>query len=295
MASTAPASRPANPTSPAYSDDIEFVTAYLAVRALSNSSRVYAYALWIALGVFLLFWSLCHHLHLRGGYLGALWSKWALRRRTWRKKHTLALAKANGQPHQQPYSFPANAQIFTVILIFLVALALSFVGPDNLAPGSYFWTLSQYPYATTSGFAKREYTIDQFMQFAPQYTIPKAWWTMGDRTGLIAFALFPLCVLFAMKSPPFAILSLSFTVQVFCDKLMLLHKATAWLIYLLTVLHVAFWSVQLLMDHRDGKVAYTLAWQYEKFLFAWTVRKFVIPTHPQLRTLTVIYGRRSVA
>ena len=76
---------------------------------------------------------------------------------------------------------------------------------------------------------------------------------------------------------------------------MLLHKATAWLIYLLTVLHVAFWSVQLLMDHRDGKVAYTLAWQYEKFLFAWTVRKFVIPTHPQLRTLTVIYGRRSVA
>ncbi|KAI1795794.1 hypothetical protein LXA43DRAFT_1163671 [Ganoderma leucocontextum] len=269
MASTTLSSRPANPTSPSYSDDLEFVTAYLTVRALSDASRVYAYVLWIALGAFLFFWSVCHHLHIRGGYLGALWSKWALRRRTWRKKHTLALAKANGQPHRQPYSFPANAQIFTVVLIFIVALAVSFLGPDNLAPGSYFWTLSKYPYATTSGFAKREYTMDQFMQFQPQYTIPKAWWTMGDRTGLIAFALLPLCVLFAMKSPPFAILSLSFTVQVFCDKLMLLHKATAWLIYLLTVLHVAFWSVQLTMDHRNGQVAYTFAWQYEKFLFAW--------------------------
>ncbi|TBU35891.1 hypothetical protein BD311DRAFT_708390 [Dichomitus squalens] len=268
MASTA-SSRPANPTSPSYSDDLEFVTAYLTVHALSDASHVYAYLLWIALGTLLLFWSTFHHLHLRGGYLGALWSKWALRRRTWRKKHSLAVAKAKGQPHRQPYSFPSNAQIFTVCLVAICTLVVSFVGPDNLAPGSYLWTLSKYPYATTSGFAKREYTMDQFMQFQPQYTIPKAWWTMGDRTGMIAFALFPLCVLFALKSPPFAILSMSLTVQVFCDKLMLLHKWTALLIYLLTVLHVAFWSVQLFIDHRNGKIAYFYAWQYEKFLFAW--------------------------
>ena len=72
---------------------------------------------------------------------------------------------------------------------------------------------------------------------------------------------------------------MSLTVQVFCDKLMLLHKWTAVLTYLLTVLHVAFWSVQLLIDHRNGKVAYAYAWQYEKFLFAWIVSLLYILYH----------------
>ena len=86
---------------------------------------------------------------------------------------------------------------------------------------------------------------------------------------------------------------MSLTVQVFCDKLMLLHKWTAVLTYLLTVLHVAFWSVQLLIDHRNGKVAYAYAWQYEKFLFAW-----IVSVSPICRTfilLTVSDIRHSVA
>ncbi|OJT15719.1 hypothetical protein TRAPUB_4617 [Trametes pubescens] len=269
-ASATASSRPAYPASPAYTNDLEFVTAYLTVHVLSDASRIYSYIFWVALVGVLLGFSILHHLHLRGTYFGALWSKWAIRRRTWRKKHSLAVAKANGQPHRQPFSLPANAQIFTLGVIVVATLLVTFLGPDYLAPGSTLWTLQDYPSATTS-LAKR-YEMSDYYKYMPQYTIPKAWWTTGNRTGLIAFTLFPLCILFALKSPPFAIFSLPFLVQLYCDKLLWLHKWTARLIFLLTLLHVAFWSVQLCIERRasTGKMAYTYAWGYEKFLFAWT-------------------------
>ncbi|KAI0748209.1 ferric reductase like transmembrane component-domain-containing protein [Daedaleopsis nitida] len=268
MASTnLSASLAAYPSTPSYANDLEFVTAYLTVHMLSDASRVYSYLLWIAIGAVLIICSLLHHFNVRGGYLGAFWSKWAIRRRTWRKKHSLAVAKARGEPHRQPYSLPPNAQIFTFVCITIASLLVAFLGPDYLAPGSTIWTLQNYPSATLakrSGYNNADYFIYQ-----PQYTISKAWWTTGNRTGLIAFALFPLCILFALKSPPFAIFSLSFLTQLYCDKLLWLHKWTARLIYFFTLLHVAFWSVELFRDRRKGQVAYALAWQYEKFLYAW--------------------------
>lgn len=271
MATTTTA-RNAYPSTPSYSDDLEFITAYLTVHMLSDASRVYSYILWIALGVVLIACSILHHLHVRGGYLGAVWSKWSLRRRTWRKKHSLAVAKAKGQPHKQPFSLPSNAQICTFVLIAISSLVLAFVGPDYIAPGASLWSLQDYPYANTATIAKRDYDTSLFTQYQPQYTIPKAWWTSGNRTGLIAFTLFPLCILFALKAPPFAIFSIPFLIQFYCDKLLWLHKWTARLIYLLTLLHVGFWSVELCLERRNGQIAYTFAWQYEKFLFAWTVR-----------------------
>ncbi|KAI8998563.1 hypothetical protein BD414DRAFT_575075 [Trametes punicea] len=272
MASANPTStsRPAYPSTPSYSNDLEFITAYLTIHVLSDASRVYSYIFWIAFVAVLLCFSLFHHLHLRGGYLGALWTKWAVRRRTWRKKHSLAVAKAKGQPHRQPFSFPSNVQIFTLVIITVAALLVSFLGPDYLAPGSTLWTLQDFPSANHA-LAKRAYDTSLFAQYQPQYTIPKAWWTSGNRTGLVAFALFPLCVLCALKSPPFAILSLPCLVQLYFDKLLFLHKWIARLIYLLTLFHVAFWSVQLSIERREstGKIAYIYAWQYEKFQFAW--------------------------
>ncbi|RPD66223.1 hypothetical protein L226DRAFT_566683 [Lentinus tigrinus ALCF2SS1-7] len=270
MASTNSTSRPAYPAAPSFQNDLEFLYAYLAVHVLSDPSRVYSYILWIAIGAVLLFLSLLHHLHISGGYLGALWNKWALRRRTWRKKHSLAVAKARGEPHRQPYSLPANAQIFTLSIIVIASLLCSFLGPDYFAPKASLWTLNDYPWATTSPSLSKRYELADYYQYMPQYTIPKAWWTSGNRTGLIAFALFPLCILFALKSPPFAIFSISCLVQFYCDKLLWLHKWSARLIFFLTVLHVAFWSVQLLIESRNGKVAYFYAWSYQKFIFAWT-------------------------
>ena len=156
--------------------------------------------------------------------MGALWSTWALRRRTWRKKHTLAVAKAKGKPHKQPYSLPSNAQIFTLTALLIGALLLTFFGPDYFAPGSTLWTLQKFPSATTNLSKRRDYDMSAFLQYQPQYTIPKAWWTSGDRTGLIAFALYPLVVVLALKAHPFAILSSPLFLQLFFDKLALVHR-----------------------------------------------------------------------
>ncbi|KAI0818756.1 hypothetical protein BC629DRAFT_1579267 [Irpex lacteus] len=191
-----------------YADDLQWLTAYLAQHMLSHSSWVYAWIL------------------SRGGYLGALWSKWALRRRTWRKKRGLAAAQRKGQPHRQPQALPSNAQILTITVLFLSALALSFAGPDNLAPGAQLWNLSKYP--------------------SPQFTINKAWWTSGDRTGLISFALFPLV-------------------------LALLHRWCGFLSWILATLHTVFWATQLALDHRarTGVIGFDYAWKFQRFQYAW--------------------------
>ena len=87
------------PAIPNYSSDLEWVTAYLVQRMLSHASWAYAYLLWIIIGLVFTIYTLLRWLGPRGSYLEGLWSRWALRRRTWRKKHALALAIRQGQPH----------------------------------------------------------------------------------------------------------------------------------------------------------------------------------------------------
>ncbi|TRM56221.1 hypothetical protein BD626DRAFT_551656 [Schizophyllum amplum] len=220
------------------------MTAYLTIHMLSANSRVYMYLLWAAFAAVLL---ICTALHLspaRRSSIAARWTKWAIRRRTWRGKHIANLAARKGA-RITPHSLPANGQILALL---------------------------SHPTAPLFSFQRRAiYDVSWYTQYQPTYTIPKAWWTAGGRTGLIAFALFPLCVLFALKAPPFALLALPFTVQMHFDKLSWLHRWTAYLIYLLTVLHVALWSVQLATEKREytGKVAYTYAFGYQKFIYGW--------------------------
>ncbi|TFK55046.1 hypothetical protein OE88DRAFT_1717113 [Heliocybe sulcata] len=254
-----------NPTTPVYSDDVEWITAYLTIHMLSTPSRRYAYLLWIVVVFFFLLFAVLHWTGSRGGSIGAYWYKWALRRRTWRKKGKIAAASKKGL-RAQPMPMSSNAQILCLTVIVLGSLALCFAGPDYIAPGSKVW---QFTRSTT--ISKRAYDVSMFTRYQPQYTIPKAWWTSGDRTGLIAFALFPLCILFALKAPPFAIFAIPFMVQLHFDKLSWLHRWVGRLIWFITTLHVAFWSVQLASDKRTGtaKIAYTYAWQYEKFIYAW--------------------------
>lgn len=275
LVSSTPTSNLTLPAIPDYSDDLEWVTAYLVQHMLSEPSWVYAWILWIAVGVTLLSLTLMHWAGFRGGYLGAVWSKWALRRRTWRKKHSLAMAAKAGQPHRQPMSLPSNAQILAVCALFAGAFALSFAGPDYIAPSSHLWNYHNYPVAAVQ--KRASYDVSQYTFLQPQFTIPKAWWTSGGRTGLIAFALFPLTVLFALKSPPFAIFSSPYFTHLCFDKLAFLHRWCAVLVWLLTTLHTAFWSVQLASDRRPstGKIGYSYAWQYEKFIFAWIVRSLL--------------------
>ncbi|CAL1704471.1 unnamed protein product [Somion occarium] len=255
-----------NPPTPILLNDLQWLTAYLTVHSLSDASKVYSYILWIAIGVILLVYSIVHRLGLKGGYIGALWSKWALRRRTWRKKHALAMAVKKREPHKQPKSLPSNAQILSLTALVVGSLALAYIGPDYLAPGTQIWNVGKAP------SAKRATTYDPalFLPFQAKYTIPKAWWSTAARTGQIAFALFPLCILLALKTPPFAVFSISFLTDIHFDKLSFLHRWCGMLIWFITTLHVISWSVQLSQDQRKGRVLYTYAWQYQKFIFGWT-------------------------
>lgn len=242
------------PVIPDDSSSLQWITLYLKQRMLSRSSWVYAWGFWIVMASVFFSYAFLRWAGLRGGYLGALWSKWALRRRTWRKKHSLAAAQRSGQSHRQPMSLPSNAQILVVVFLFVSTFILTFAGPDYIAPGGFI--------------------------IQPQFTIGKSWWTSGGRAGMMAFALFPLVVLLALKASPFALLSLPYFVHLSFDKLAFLHRWCAFLVWLLTTLHVVLWSIQLGIDRRPstGKIAYEYIWQYEKFIFAWIVSAFPIDT-----------------
>lgn len=262
----------ANPTTPAYSDDADWITAYFSVHTMSEPSWRYGYILWIVIVCIFFIFALLHWTGSRGGFLGATWCKWSIRRRTWRKQHSLAMAKTKGQPHKQPSSLPSNAQILCLFTLFLAAVALSVAGPDYIAPSNKLWEFQRRSSAFPS-LVSRAITYNP-SAFQPQYTIRKAWWTSGGRTGLISFSILPLCTLFALKAPPFAIFALPFMIQLQFDKLAFLHRWSGRLIWLLTTAHVILWTVQLVRDQREstGKIAFFYAWQETRFIYGWIVR-----------------------
>ncbi|KAF8522267.1 hypothetical protein BU17DRAFT_45155 [Hysterangium stoloniferum] len=273
--STSSVSNP-NPSTPALLDDHEWITAYLTIHQLSAPSYRYMYILWLAVVLVFLIFAVLHWTGRRGGVLGGLWNKWSLRRRTWRKQHSLAEAKRKNRPHKQPTSLPSNAQLLSLVVLCVAALLLSFLGPDYIAPGTHVWDLTHNDAArglAARAAATRPTPIPMTaLNSQPQYTIPKAWWTAGGRTGTIAFALFPLCVLFALKAPPFAVFALPFLIQIYNDKLAFLHRWTGRLIWFITFLHVALWGVQLSRDKRgkdNPASVWSFAFEYDKFVYGW--------------------------
>ncbi|KAF8447432.1 hypothetical protein L210DRAFT_3391034 [Boletus edulis BED1] len=248
---------------PLYSDSLEWITAYITVHSLSVPSRRYSFLLWLAVVVIFLAIAVLHWTGSRGGFLGAIWSKWCLRRRTWRKKHALDLAH---QFHRQPTSLPSNAQLLSLTVLALASLALAFVGPDYLDPSLKVWQIQ-----ARAASPSQLYDTSTYESYMPQYTISKSLWSSSARVGQIAFALFPLCVLFALKAPPFAIFAIPFMIQLYFDKLAWLHKWAGRLIWLLVSIHVALWSIQLAKDVNPstGRVAYSYAWSYTPFIYGW--------------------------
>ncbi|EIN07321.1 hypothetical protein PUNSTDRAFT_121472 [Punctularia strigosozonata HHB-11173 SS5] len=263
-----------NPTTPAFVNGLQWITAYLAIHMLSVPSRRYSYLLWIAIVFGFLIFAIAHWTGSRGGVLGAYWSKWAIRRRTVGKWRTV---KKKGQTlRKQPMLLPSNAQLLCLTALFAAAFLLSFVGPDYIKPNTPTWNWTKR--SVELGKRKLKYDPNDYVGFAPQYTIAKAWWTVGGRTGMIAFAFLPLCILFAIKAPPFALFAVPFMIQIHFDKLAWLHRWCGRLIWFLSALHVATWSVQLWNDHKTSpfadskdtnKRAYFYAWQFERFIYAW--------------------------
>ena len=256
-----------NPTPLPTTDDDQWITTYLTIHQLSTPSYRYAYILWLAVTFVFLLFVVSHWSGGRGRAIGGLWSKWSLRRRTWRKQHSLAEARRQGKPHKQPFSLPSNAQLLSLASLYIVTLLLCVLGPDYIAPGTHVWDL-------THSAAPVDPSTTSSTNSQPNFTISKAWWTAGGRTGTMAFALFPLCVLFALKSPPFALLALPFLIQVYNDKLAFLHRWTGRLIWFVTTLHITLWGVQLSRDKRstdDTSSVWFFAFDHDKFVFGWLV------------------------
>ncbi|KAG8940828.1 hypothetical protein FRC04_005009 [Tulasnella sp. 424] len=269
-----------NPTTPAFLDDYDWINSYLTIHKMSVITYRYAYLLWIIIAFGAIVFSVLHLTGERGGAFGARWAKWAVRRRTWRKKSTLAAIRKSNQPHKQPFSLPSNAQILSLVFLFVVPAILCTVGPDYIAPGTKLWDF-------THNLTKRHLPAESFQwdldllykrgapiastptTRQPDFTIQKEWWTAGGRTGIIAFSLFPLVILFSLKAPPFAIFAIPFTIQIHFDKLARLHRWTGRLIWFITTIHVVTWGIQLFIDERHGHkgIAWKFVWVYNKFIF----------------------------
>jgi hypothetical protein len=292
-ATTTTSSHVPNPSTPAFINDYEWVNSYLIIHTMSTPSYRYSFLLWIFLVLVVLVFAVLHWTGSRGGFLGAAWAKWALRRRTWRKKHAFAQAKREGKPFQQPFSFPSNAQILSLVLLFVVPLVLCVVGPDYIAPYTNIWDLTHN--VTARGLNDHYIQLDLQSRAviastattrSPEYTVPKAWWTAGGRTGIMAFALFPLVILFALKAPPFAVFAIPFLIQIHFDKLARLHRWTGRLIWFITTVHVFTWGVQLGRDKRGtgnrlypNAPAWQFVWQYPLFIEGVIVSLILFPFH----------------
>ena len=280
-----------NPTTPAFTNDYLWILSYFTIHKLSTVSYRYSFLLWLVIVVFVLLFAILHWTGSRGGFIGAAWAKWAMRRRTWRKKHALEQLRKRGRRHQQPFALPSNAQLLSLFFLFVIPLILCVWGPDYIAPGTKLWDL-------THNLTRREIEprsrFEQFDLFRrapqvastattrqPDYTIPKAWWTAGGRTGTIAFALFPLVILFSLKAPPFALFAIPFLIQIHFDKLARLHRWLGRLIWLVTTAHVITWGTQLYNDRRGSsgrdnadKSAWYFVWLYPLFIEGVVVRSW---------------------
>ncbi|KAI6045785.1 ferric reductase like transmembrane component-domain-containing protein [Pisolithus marmoratus] len=257
---------PANPTTPPYTDDLEWTTAYLTIHSLSVPSRRYSFLLWIIVVFIFLAFAILHWTGARGGVLGARWSKWTLPRRTW-KKHAGFRTRRAAPKSQKAVFLPSNAQLLSLFGMTLVSLALALVGPDYISPTLKVWQFAERDISQSHTL----YDASTFDPYIPQYTISKSLWSSSARFGQIAFALFPLCILFALKAPPFALFAIPFMIQLFFDKLVWLHRWSGRLIWFMTSVHVVLWSIQLVRDHDPitGRSAYLQAFTYQPFISGW--------------------------
>jgi hypothetical protein len=237
---------------------------------MSKTSYRVGFALWIIIASFFIIGTVVHLAGTSKPSWFAHWTKWALRRRTWRKNRGKKEAEKTGKPHRQPTPLPSNSQLLSLVFLFILSMILCFVGPDYIRPHG---PAPPPPPFLANAYQKRAVNETEIHQYVAYYTIGKAWWTVAGRTGNIAFALFPLCILFALKAAPFALFALPYTTQFSFDKLSTLHRWVGRLIYFITCIHVLAWSIQLATTKNPvtGRTTYIYAWLYPPFVWGWAV------------------------
>lgn len=203
--------------------------------------------------------------------MGAFWNRMMIRRIVLRKKRDQKSSTTSGRK-KRPLILPSNAQVLSIALVGALSALLCVIGADYIAADTGTWDLG-------TSFSKRLVARRATTYATPLYNIDKEWWTSGARFGLIAFALFPLVVVLALKQPPAAVLSIRQFTHLYADKLQLLHRWVGRFIWFLTAIHVALWSVRLFKDQRsptDTRSVWVVIWIYDKF--QWAVVGFVAMT-----------------
>lgn len=245
-----------NPTG-VYASTSDYAWAYLNAHAMrcgvskwsfssadpsSYPSYRYQYMLWFILALIALLYTVIHHARVSSGSFGAMYSRWSVRRRT------LGSQKGGSQASRV---LPSNGLIIMMATVIIAVLALCVVGPDYISPSTFVLN-----YGSTK---KRALT-------SPVFTINKSFWSSGSRFGDMAFALLPLVVLLALKSPPVALLANRVVAQIYADKMAIFHRASAWLVWFITTIHVVLWTIQLFQDSYNGSSTWIALWTNYRFI-----------------------------
>lgn len=226
--------------------------------------------------------------------VGAAWRKVAIRRITFGK---LKSSRAPGSERKKRWSSPTLAG-FVLFTCFLAAASLvSVLGPDHLAPTSCLFGSGRCEYASVTNAGPPRSTLaararvvpagyapfNDPLLAAPNFAIQANWWTAGNRLGLIAYALLPLCVMLALKQWPFNLLATPWLTDYHFDQVrrhlrcppccadvsqtVVLHRWSGRIVWVLTSAHVATWTYQLAGLDRDpfGRPVLVPMWDYWRF------------------------------
>jgi hypothetical protein len=172
---------------------------------LTAPSYRYAYLLWFSVALFVLVFGIVDLVTGSGmshGVLSARWHKWSIQRPSLSSlfgRGTSALHRAN--PNVPPKSrkpawrltFSQSPVYGELIALFVLAVAVALaciLGADYIKPTESTFgfahstkrRLSNFPFgAIVESLTSRDYEINPVSP--PGYTIHKAWWTAGGRTG----------------------------------------------------------------------------------------------------------------
>ncbi|KAL8278190.1 hypothetical protein RQP46_009363 [Phenoliferia psychrophenolica] len=183
-----------------------FTIPYLDAHSLSPPSWRYAYILVMVLMGIGALWSLAFQLspHLRGG-IDASFRKFTIRRAVIGGKKSVG--PGGQEKRSRMRASPTIAQMLAIASLIVLAVCLSVIGPDYISPttctfgGTFFHSIEKRGVNNPNGWAP----FNDPLLSAPNKDVGATWWTAADRLGLIAFALFPIAVTFAVKQWPFNI------------------------------------------------------------------------------------------
>lgn len=187
---------------------------------LIDPSYRYAYLLWFFIIFLVLLFGALGRVTERSrthGALSARWHKWSIRRPSLfalfrRKQAPLRRADTNLPPPPRKVRTPAwwkvkfspspvNGELLALFSLAIATALLSVIGPDYIKPSiatfdithnTKRWWSNVPMHLGNDDVARRDYQIVPVSP--PGYTIQKAWWTEGGRTGESdAYHLLSIC------------------------------------------------------------------------------------------------------